>query len=227
MDENSQLVEEYKILWDLVKYWDLQTWQTSRFFIAIEGALIAGVLWLFYNFYNNVYSISDIPIDKLIFNYLFLATGCIIGIILCLMWKAMNYASRLWLDVRFNRITCIESKEEIYLKIFKDQKFLFDDLPKNKKVKRRKSHTAKMEILGLPLLYIGAWLFIYLTIICLMFKSNLPNKYSCLPIILTISGCLLFLIVIFVYLSPSPFFDPFEFGKKSDKNENKSKKDKT
>lgn len=93
MEKIDQLVSEYKQTTTQIIYWDTASWQTNRFFVAVEGlflVLVGNQLFL---------EFSKSGVTQW-FPVALLASGALFNLVLCYVWFLINRRNREWLDVR-------------------------------------------------------------------------------------------------------------------------------
>jgi ABC-type transport system involved in cytochrome bd biosynthesis fused ATPase/permease subunit len=106
MDPAELLMKEYEACATLIVHWDKSFYETSKFYLLIESALIAVVISQL-----SAQLIDDMPMrPELIFLFVFLA---LFNLFLCYVWFRVNRSCREYLKACFIRALHIEDESAL------------------------------------------------------------------------------------------------------------------
>jgi hypothetical protein len=145
MDQEELLMKEYEAVTALIVHWDKFFYETSKFYLIIESALLAIVI----SRLSDELADKQPMLQQLIFLVIFIT---LLNLFLCYVWFRANRSCREYLKVTFNRALQIEN-DPILKGIIQLYHFEQDSLSQ----KRYVNHSSSWWEVNVPIVFMIAW----------------------------------------------------------------------
>jgi hypothetical protein len=155
LEKTEQLVREYEQIGSQISHWDSLSWQTSQFFLAIEGLFLAGIGQLLY---SELKEAGSSPPGVA----LLLLCGVLFNLTICIVWFRINRRNREYLEVRFKRANEIEAEPGIVMRLYTQER---EELTQP----RYRRHSTKDLEKHIPTIFAIVWVIIGIGTIAILF----------------------------------------------------------